>query len=175
MRIICSLFSIPRFLPAFPFLTSHNYLTPFYGYYYIENMIGGLFILVPVCFGIFKLPVLLKKSENIELKRFIISFIIVGFFICFLSIIEAGSMQRYIVDYGWMLILAGLCIILELQNIYKSNEAKHIINNILAVLTIYIVFVNPTFIFFTLTFSPNISLFCFIILSITSLILTTSY
>ena len=140
--LICSLFSVPNFLPNFPFITNHNNLATFYGYYYIENMIGGLFIMVPVCFGILKLPVVFKKSENRDLVRFILSLVIVGFLICFLSIIEAGSMQRYIVDYGWMLALAGICTLLELRNIYKTDEAKHILKKIVAVLTIYIVIIN---------------------------------
>ena len=55
----------------------------------------------------------------------------------------AGSMQRYIADYGWMLVLAGICAFMELQNkIYKSNEAKHILKKIFAYITIYIVLVN---------------------------------
>lgn len=140
--IICSLFSVPNFIPNFPFIMNHNNLATFYGYYYIENMIGGLFILVPICFSIFKLPTVFKKSKNKELVSFIISLVIVGFIICFLSVTEAGSMQRYIVDYGWMITLAGICIILELRNIYTTDEAKHILKEIIAIFTIYIVIIN---------------------------------
>ena len=141
--LICSLFSIPNFTANFPFITNHNNLITFYGYYYVENMIGGLFILVPICFAIFKIYSLFKKSENRELVRFIITLTVVGFIICILSIVMAGSMQRYIADYGWMLVLAGICAFMELQNkIYKSNEAKHILKKIFAYITIYIVLVN---------------------------------
>lgn len=141
--VVCSLFSVPNFLPNFPFITNHNNLLTFYGYYYVENMIGGLFIIVPICFAIFKVYTIYKKSKNRELVKFIITLIFVGIIICVLSILMAGSMQRYIVDYGWILILAGICVFLELlNNIYQSNEAKHILKKLFAFITIYIVLVN---------------------------------
>ena len=140
--IICSLFSIPNFIPNFPFIMNHNNVINFNGYYYIENMIGGLFILVPVCFTILKLPTIYKKSKIDELKVLITSLITVGTIMTILSIVMGGSMQRYIVDYGWMFILAGICIFLEVYKIYKTNEAKHLLKKIFSILTIYIVIVN---------------------------------
>ena len=96
-----------------------------------------------ICFAIFKVYTIYKKSKNRELVKFIITLIFVGIIICVLSILMAGSMQRYIVDYGWILILAGICVFLELlNNIYQSNEAKHILNKLFAFITIYIVLVN---------------------------------
>lgn len=77
MGIICNLFSIPNFIPSFPFICNHNNLLTFYGYYYIENMIGGLFILVPICFSLFGLYKIFKYTENKELFQFILTFTIV--------------------------------------------------------------------------------------------------
>ena len=54
----------------------------------------------------------------------------------------AGSMQRYIVDYGWMLILAGICTFLELKNIYQTSEAKFILKKVFAYITIYVIIIN---------------------------------
>ena len=142
MGIICSLFSIPVFISTFPFLTNHNNLISFYGYYYIENMIGGLFILVPICFANFKLATVLRKSKKKELVEFVISLIAVGIIITMLSVIMGGSMQRYIVDYGWMFILAGISIFLEIKEIYTTREAKHLLKKIFAIVTIYIVVIN---------------------------------
>lgn len=141
--LVCSLFSIPNFISNFPFVINHNNLITFYGFYYVENMIGGLFIVVPICFAIFKIFTVYKKSKNRELVNFIINLILVGFIICILSIVMAGSMQRYIVDYGWMLTLAGICTFLELQHkVYKTNEAKHILKKVFAYIAIYVVLVN---------------------------------
>ena len=104
--LVCNLFGIPVFTTSFPFITTNQNLLSFYGYYYIEDMIGGLFILVPICFSIFSLPKLWKKSKNKEVCYAILTFSVVGLIICILSIMMAGSLQRYIIDYGWMLILA---------------------------------------------------------------------
>ena len=46
------------------------------------------------------------KSKNKEVCYAILTFSVVGLIICILSIMMAGSLQRYIIDYGWMLILA---------------------------------------------------------------------
>ena len=104
--LVCNLFGIPVVTTSFPFITTNQNLLSFYGYYYIEDMIGGLFILVPICFSIFSLPKLWKKSKNKEVCYAILTFSVVGLIICILSIMMAGSLQRYIIDYGWMLILA---------------------------------------------------------------------
>lgn len=53
-----------------------------------------------------------------------------------------GSMQRYMVDYAWILICAGICTFNELVRLYESEEAKSIMRKLLGILTIYIVFVN---------------------------------
>ena len=140
--IVCNLFSIPNFISVFPFVDNHNKLISFYGYYYIENMVGGLFILVPISFMIFKFFTVLKKSKNRELVTFISALIITGIAICVISIAMGGSMQRYIADYAWIFILAGICIFLEIYKLYQTKEAKHILGKILLVVTIYIVFIN---------------------------------
>jgi hypothetical protein len=77
MGIVCSLFSIPYFLPNFPFVQVHNNLLTFYGYYYIENMMGGLFAMVPICLFIFGIFKVWKRTDNKELLHFIITFIVV--------------------------------------------------------------------------------------------------
>ena len=96
--IIANLFSIPNFIPDFPFITNHNKLLQFYGYYYIENMIGGLFIIAPICFMNFLIVKANKKTENKELKVLINSLVIVATFIALLSIMMAGSNERYLID-----------------------------------------------------------------------------
>ena len=140
--IIANLFSIPRFTAKFPFLINQNDLLEFYGYYYIENMIGGLFMLAPICFMNFFVFKINKKSENKELKIVINTLLIVGLVIAILSIMMAGSNQRYLIDYAWMLILSGILIFMSFYNLLKSNEAKKIFKYILCFVTIYTCFVG---------------------------------
>ena len=135
--IVANLFSIPNFIPDFPFITNHNKLLEFYGYYYIENMIGGLFIIAPICFMNFLVFKVNKKMENKELKIIINSLIIVGTLTAILSIMMAGSNQRYLIDYAWMLILSGILIFLVLYNNLKTNEAKNILKKIFGIITVF--------------------------------------
>lgn len=135
--IIANIFSIPNFIPDFPFIVNHNKLLEFYGYYYIENMIGGLFIIAPICFMNFFIIRANKKTENRELKVIINSLVIVGTLIAILSIMMAGSNQRYLIDYAWMFILSGILIFIILFNSFKSNEAKNILKKIFGTITIF--------------------------------------
>lgn len=135
--IICNLFTIPKFITTFPFITHSNELVTFYGYYYIENMIGGLFMIAPICFVCFYVFKFNKKTENKELKVLVNSLIVVGIIIAVISIAMAGSNQRYLIDYAWMLILAGILIFAGIYNSLKSNESKKILQFILGAVTIY--------------------------------------
>lgn len=77
MGIVCSLFSIPHFLPNFPFMIYHNNLLTFYGYYYIENVMGGLFAMVPICLFIFGIYKMWKRTDNKRLLYFTTTVMIV--------------------------------------------------------------------------------------------------
>ena len=140
--IACNLFGIPSFTSSFPFIETNQNVLPFYGYYYIEDMIGGLFILTPICFAIFSLRKLWKKSENKEVCYAILTFSVIGLILCIASIMMAGSLQRYLIDYGWMHILAGIMSFVELRNVYKTDEGKHLLDKILKILVVYIVIIN---------------------------------
>lgn len=140
--IVCNLFGIPVFTSSFPFIVTNQNVLSFYGYYYVEDMIGGLFILVPICFAIFSLRKLWKNSENKEICYAIFTFSIVGIILCIVSIMVAGSLQRYLIDYGWMFIIAGIMSFVELRKIYITDEGKHLLDKILKILVIYIVIVN---------------------------------
>lgn len=135
--IIANIFSIPNFIPDFPFITNHNKLLEFYGYYYIENMIGGLFIISPICFMNFFIIKANKQTENKELKIIINSLIIIGSLIAILSIMIAGSNQRYLIDYAWMFILSGILIFIILFNNFKSDETKNILKKVFCIITIF--------------------------------------
>ena len=140
--IVCNLLSIPFIVPSFPFVCNHNNLLTFYGYYYIENMIGGLFILVPICFSIFSIYKILKKSKNKDLSQFVVILIVVGIVFCIISSMMGGSIQRYISDYAWILIIAGICSFIEMYNMYNSEETKGMLKRIFGILTIYIIIIN---------------------------------
>lgn len=140
--LVCNLFGIPIFMTSFPFMVNNHNLVSFYGYYYVENMIGGLFMLAPICFYIFGIKGILKKSRNKKTCYAILIFSVVGLIICILSTMIAGSVPRYLCDYSWILIIAGIMSFMELYNSYKSDETRRLANGILKIFVIYIVFVN---------------------------------
>ena len=135
--IMANLLKVPYFVPYFPFITHSNDYLSFYGSYYIENLIGGLFMIAPICFFIFYIFKFNKKAENKELKIIVNSLSIVGLIIAIISVAMAGSNQRYLIDYAWMLIYAGILIFASLYNFFKHDETKKILNKILAIIAVY--------------------------------------
>ena len=135
--IVTNLFGIPNFILDFPFITNNNELITFYGYYYIENMIGGLFILAPICFMNFYILRMNKDINNKNLKILINSLLIVGLIIAIISVIMAGSNQRYLADYSWMLVLSGILIFIAFYNKLKHEESKKILMKLLAITTLF--------------------------------------
>lgn len=140
--ILSNLFKIPHFIPYFPFITHSNDYATFYGSYYIENLIGGVFMIAPICFFIFYIFKFNKKCENKELKIIVNSLTIIGFVIACISVAVAGSNQRYLIDYAWMLILAGILIFTFLYSLFKHSETKQVLNKLLAIISIYTLFVG---------------------------------
>ena len=119
--LLCNLFSVPYFYPVFPYIINHNNLAVFYGYYYIEDMIGGLFILAPICFMCIYIFKIYKKIDNKDFKNFIYTLLISGILIAIVSAAIGGSIQRYLADYAWMFVLAGILIF---NIIYQQLETR---------------------------------------------------
>ena len=135
--IISNLFKVPHFVPYFPFITHSNDHLTFYGTYYIENLIGGIFMIAPICFFVFYIFKFNKKAENKELKVIVNILTAVGLGIACVSAAIAGSNQRYLIDYAWMIIMAGILIFTFLYNLLKHEETKKVLNKILAILAVY--------------------------------------
>ena len=140
--LMINLFSVPIFEGQFPFITHHNNIMVYYGYHYIENMIGGLFIIAPICFANFFVFKAFRKSKNKELKILISELLIVGVISAGLSAMMAGSNQRYLIDYAWMFILAGILIFMILLEKLKSVEAKRILEKMFGIITVFTFFVG---------------------------------
>ncbi len=140
--ILCNLFTIPKIVPQFPFIEYSNDLASFYGFYYIENILSGLFFLAPICFACFGIFKFNKKVENKELKILVNGLISVGSLIAILSVAMAGSNQRYLIDYAWMFIFAGILIFISIYNLFKSEETKKVLQKVFAFIAIYTMFIS---------------------------------
>ena len=141
--VMSNLFNVPILKDSFPFVQNSNVIPTFYGYYYIENMVGGLFMLVPICFSIFGLYKLYNKEKKDEdLNKTILIFTLVGILICIVSIMMAGSTPRYLADYAWILIIAGIMTFVANWNNCETVEAKQILERILGFMVVYIILIN---------------------------------
>lgn len=131
---------IPHFIQDFPFIKTDGKTISFFGYFYTEDNIGGLFTLVPTTLSVLLIPKI--KFKNKDIKYLVYSFSIVGFLISIISIIKAGVLQRYIADYAWILIIASLTILLTIFENYKTDEAKNVLIKIIGICTIFTFFIN---------------------------------
>ena len=134
--LFINLFSVPNFINKFPFIAHHNNFVTYYGYYYIENMVGGVFILAPICFMNFMVLKAFKKTDNKELKVLISTLLITATISAGLSAMMAGSNQRYLIDYAWMYILSGILIFMIFYKNFKEEETKKLMQKILGVVAI---------------------------------------
>lgn len=140
--ILCNLFGFPTFQGFFPFMYGNGNLIDTFGYYYIEDMPGGVFIMAPIaffCFGILKIY---KKSENKNLKIFITTLLITGLIIVSFISLKAGSTGRYLLDFAWIFVLCGITIFMEILNGLKTDEGKKILGNVFGIIVCFTIIIN---------------------------------
>ena len=131
---------IPHFISKFPFIKTDGETINFFGYFYTEDNIGGLFILVPTTMAILLAHKVQFKNKKIE--YLVKSFTIVGLIICIISIVEAGVLQRYLTDYAWLLIISSLIILLTIYEEFKSAESRKIFVKLLGFCAAFVFLVN---------------------------------
>ena len=143
LGFIYNLFNIPTVIGAFPFMQVNSNIFEIFSYYYIEDMPGGVFILSPIAFFcIFGIKKFLKVSENKELKKLVISLLIIGIILNIIIVMQAGSTGRYLLDFAIYFVLAGILVFLENYKNYKHRETKDIMFNILKMIVCITIIVN---------------------------------
>ena len=133
---------MPTFQAVFPFLHANGNIIDTFGYYYVEDMPGGVFFLSPIaffCFWIFKYW---KNSKNKELKVFSTSLIIVGLIFAIFISIKAGSTGRYLLDFAWLFVLCGIIMFMEIFKQLKTDEGKNILGKVFNLIFIYTIIIN---------------------------------
>jgi hypothetical protein len=140
--IMCSLFNLPVFKPAFPFISSNSNIFEVFAYYYIEDIPAGVFLLSPIAFfsiGIFKF---MKKNENKELKWLTASFLVTAIILVVIVTMQAGSTGRYFLDFSWLFVLSGIIIFMSMYESYKNIETKKVMEKILGIILCYTLIIN---------------------------------
>lgn len=140
--ILCNLFGLPTFQGFFPFIHTNGNIIDTFAYYYVEDMPGGIFMISPIAFGSIAFFKRNKNFKNQDLKNLIISLIIVGtIFVTFISL-KAGSTGRYLLDYAWIFVLAGILVFMENYRNLKTEEGKRIFGKIFKFIFCYTIIIN---------------------------------
>lgn len=100
--------------PQFPFINGIEVATDYQGYMFIDKMIGGFFALNSLalfCFWMFRLrkKMAARKTFGLAACSFALAVLIIE-----LDIQVGGISQRYMIDYGWLLMLTAILTILTI-------------------------------------------------------------
>lgn len=136
------LFKLPVTKNVFPFFI-HEYSTiQFAGYYYVESLACGLLVLNPINLILLFLIKLKNKIQDKECYKYTCTFVIVSAIICIADIVLAGTLQRYSMDYAWLLNIASYMTLFIIVNNIKSDEIKNYVLIIGMIITLYMLFSN---------------------------------
>ena len=127
----------PCFINVLPFIQKISNHPSFYGYYYLEDMIGGLFAICPLCLITFYIIKFNKKDYDKKIKVIVNSLLIVGLVMAVLSIMIAGSCQRYLIDYAWIFIFASIFMICSYLENCNNKGVEKIIEKLITLIMIY--------------------------------------
>jgi len=126
LGIFSYLFQPPAYSPRFPFISDVWFYTNYMGVTIREYLFGGiLFNHFLLCINLF----VLKFKNSLKLKGL--------FYFCIMSIIFsvviviadtqiAGLLQRYMVDFAWLMFIPGIILILILLERVSDYLKKHI-------------------------------------------------
>lgn len=102
--------------PQFPFISRIEVATDYQGYMFIDKMLGGFFalnMLALFCFWIFRIRKKMADRKVFALAAF--SFVLAAVLIE-MDIQIGGISQRYMIDYGWLLMLTAVLAILTIMD-----------------------------------------------------------
>ena len=140
--LIYNLFNLPSFIGEFPFMQVNSNIPEIFAYYYVEDMPGGVFILAPIAFAVFGIKKFFKTSKNTELKNLVVVILAVGIILNIIIVMQGGSTGRYLLDFAWYFVLAGILIYLENYQNTKTVEAKKILEKIFVGLMSFTLIIN---------------------------------
>ena len=141
--VLTQLISLPKVTGTFPFFEyQYDSQIPFFGYYYVYRLVCGLFILNPINFLLVFLIGLKKKIVDKEAYNNICLMTIVGLILCIFNVAVAGTLQRYSMDYAWLLNIASYLTLFIIVNKIQSKEIKKYILKITIIITFFMLIIN---------------------------------
>lgn len=135
------LFNFPIIKPVFPFIFTNANILHTFAYYYVEDMPAGVFFMAPICFAIFGIKSFIKSKQSRDLKQLVVMLLVTGIVMITVCSIRAGTTGRYLLDFAWIFVLAGIIIFLEILNGINEKEEKWA-SKILAIILVYTLAIN---------------------------------
>lgn len=135
------LFEPARVSTKFPFIETYSVNTSYIGKTISEKMYGGFFFCNIICLlGLFSFK-LKDKIKNKELFTISILSIISAIIIVLADTQLAGILSRYFLDFGWLIAISTIIVILSLLEKYKDcKELRNIIYILVIISIVYNLF-----------------------------------
>ena len=127
--------------PQFPFIRGIEVTTDYQGYMFIDKMLGGFFalnMLALFCFWIFRIRKKMAAQKVFGLAA--VSFALAAVLIE-LDVQVGGISQRYMIDYGWLLMLTAILAILTILD-HTDTHGYYAYLKVILVLAVICVGVN---------------------------------
>ena len=140
--LISYFFAPPIATIKYPYFVRSIEMMNFYGYCYYAAFAGGLVFLNPIILALLFIKKIKKHISN-ELFNFILCFIIVGILISIIEIIlSSGIVQRYVVDFSWMIVFAAILVVFSIYEMIKNTTFRKYFLKFLIVICIFTIIIN---------------------------------
>lgn len=135
LGVFCYLLQPLNISPKYPFMHIVNTSNDYLGFTNIEFLFGGFFAintLALCCLLVFKMKKELKEHGIYAIS---VASMVMAIVIMLLDIQMAGLTQRYMSDFGWLIILSAIIPIFMLEEIAKEHKLQKAFWQILSMLT----------------------------------------
>ncbi len=132
------LFAPTQIIPTFPFITKQPLHTSYVGRTIFENMYGGFFFINLICVLGLLAPKFKKVMDNKETYKIATTSLILALIIILFDTQIAGILPRYLSDFGFLIALATVIVILSLLKKEKLNiDLKKVLISFLILSILY--------------------------------------
>ena len=135
LGIFCYLLQPLNVSPKYPFMYGVNIANDYLGFTSVEPLFGGFFAintLALFCLLVFKMK---KKLKEHGIYVISVSSIAMAAIIMLADIQMSGLTQRYMSDFGWLIILGAIIVIFSLEEIAKEHRIQKLFWKIISTMT----------------------------------------
>ena len=142
LGIFCYLLEPINLTAKFPFMHAVSTANDYLGFTSAEPMFGGFFIMNNLALAslfVFKMK---KKLKEHKVYAFTVSCLAMGMIIMLCDIQMSGITQRYMSDFGGLIVLSAVMILFLLEEIAHAYKLQHVFCRAVAMLTCLGIFLN---------------------------------